>query len=477
MKMNINFTQMVLMTLATNLMIVPNLRGQETFSISLDQAQKIALEKAFAVQFADLEMQKSERDVKELLSTGLPQVSVVADYSQYIDIPVQVASGDVFGFPDYLTDFFGGVSQATGVGIEAPNFDPDAISEFQFGQSHTANIGVQASQLIFSGSYLFGLKASRLLVESRERGQERTANEVMQQVAEAYHFLLAAKDGLSLTNEALALIQDSRNEVAALNEVGFIDELAVSQMNLSINELEAQVLAAQGQIIMAEGLLRFQMGIAPDAILILTDDMEKLMSNGTELEWMSRDFLASESPIVQEQELFLGLAGLDVKSQIARGWPEISAFYTNQSNAQRDAFNFFQKDREWYPIQLWGVNVSMPVWTSFGGKQAVEKKKIQEEKARVALNQLTQSVTMDFENAQLAFSHAMSMLNNASNGERIAEKIYTQSEIRFKEGMVSSFDMDEVRNQLLQAKIQKLTASLEWLDARVALQKSLAAFE
>jgi hypothetical protein len=30
---------------------------------------------------------------------------------------------------------------------------------------------------------------------------------------------------------------------------------------------------------------------------------------------------------------------------------------------------------------------------------------------------------------------------------------------------------------LLEAKIQKLTTSLEWLDARVALQKSLSAFE
>jgi outer membrane protein TolC len=43
--------------------------------------------------------------------------------------------------------------------------------------------------------------------------------------------------------------------------------------------------------------------------------------------------------------------------------------------------------------------------------------------------------------------------------------------------MVSSFDMDDARNQLLEAKIKKLTASLDWLNARVALQKALSAFE
>jgi outer membrane protein TolC len=363
------------------------------------------------------------------------------------------------------------------VGIAAPPADPDALSEFQFGQSHTANYGVQASQLIFSGSYLFGLKASQLLVESRERGQQRTADEVMQQVAEAYHFLLAAQDGLGLANEALALLGASRNEVVALNEAGFADELAVNQMDLAINALEAQVLQSKGQITMAEGLLRFQMGISPQSKLELTDSIDELMAVGNELEWMSRDFDPSELPGVKEQELFLGLAGLDVKSQIASGWPQVSAFYTNQNNAQRDAFDFFQKDKEWYPVQLWGVNFSMPVWTSFGGRQAVEKKKISEERARIALTQVTQAAIMEFENAQVNFSNAMMLYNNAAKGAALAEKIYAQSEARYSAGMMSSFDRDDVRNQLLDSKVQELTTSLEWLNARVALQKALSAFE
>jgi outer membrane protein TolC len=477
MKTKINFTQTTIVAIAFIASTGSLVQGQEAYSISLKQAQEIALEKSFAVQYVDLDMEKSKRDVKALLASGLPQVNLIADYSQYIDIPVQVAAGDVFGFPAYLTDFFGGVSDATGVGIDAPPIDPDALSEFQFGQSHTANYGVTASQLIFSGSYFFGLKASEFLIESRNRRQQRTADEVMEQVAKAYHFLLAAHEGLDLANEALQLTQGTRDEVAVLNEVGFADELLVSQIDLAINNLEAQVLASKGQIVVGEGLLRFQMGIAPNASLVLTDGMQELMSNGNELEWMSRDFMPSELPGVQEQDLYLRLAGLDVKAQKADGWPKVSAFYSNQSNAQRDAFDFFQKNQEWYPVQLWGVNFSMPVWTSFGGRQAVEKKKIEAERARIALSQVTQGASMEFDNAQVTFSNAVALHNNASKGERLAQKIYTQSDARFKEGMVSSFDMDDARNQLLEAKIKKLTASLDWLNARVALQKALSAFE
>jgi outer membrane protein TolC len=128
-------------------------------------------------------------------------------------------------------------------------------------------------------------------------------------------------------------------------------------------------------------------------------------------------------------------------------------------------------------VQLWGVNFSMPVWTSFGGQQKVEKKKIKEERARIALSQVSQLARIEHDNARAGFSEAMALLNNATNGERLAEKIFKQSEVRYREGMVSSFDMDDARNQLLEAKLQKLTSSLDWLNARVDLQKALSAFD
>ena len=83
MKTSTKFIQTLITASALINLTNPHALGQESYSISLEQAQKIGLEKAFAVQYADLDKQKSERDVKELLATGLPQVSIVADYSQY----------------------------------------------------------------------------------------------------------------------------------------------------------------------------------------------------------------------------------------------------------------------------------------------------------------------------------------------------------------------------------------------------------
>ena len=255
------------------------------------------------------------------------------------------------------------------------------------------------------------------------------------------------------------------------------DALSVDRLELAKTELEAQVLNAQQQVGLAKGLLAFQMGIGLTDALTVTDRMSDLLQNGTELEWASRPFNADALPALQEQQVYLDLAGLNVKNQQAQGWPQIAAFYTNQSNAQRDAVNFFDADEKWYPIQLWGVNFSMPLWTSFGGRQAVEKKKIEEERARIGLAQLTQAAEMEFSNAKAAFANATAVMNNARRAEDIAQKIYTQTEIGFNEGVVSSFEWNESRNGLLEAKGKRLGAEFDWLNARVGLQAALSAFE
>ncbi|MDG2210287.1 MAG: TolC family protein [Flavobacteriales bacterium] len=152
-------------------------QGQTRYEVSLLEAQEIALQKAFAMQYAALDQSTAERDVKVWLANGMPQVNLVADYSQYIDIPTQVVPADAFGFPSYLTEFLGDVSEFTGVSLDTPPVDPDALSELQFGQNHSANVGIQASQMIFSGSFFVGLEAAQLYVESRDQALLRTARE------------------------------------------------------------------------------------------------------------------------------------------------------------------------------------------------------------------------------------------------------------------------------------------------------------
>ena len=159
------------------------------------------------------------------------------------------------------------------------------------------------------------------------------------------------------------------------------------------------------------------------------------------------------------------------------GWPEISAFYTNQGNAQRDAFNFLQSDGNWYPVQLWGINFSMPLWTSFSGRHQVEQKKIQEERAKVGLEQMEHAAMMEFDHARTNLEQAMGAFQIRTRAVELAQRIFDQTQLAFKEGVVSSFEWTQSRNQLVEAQGNLLGASLDWLNAQVRLQAALSKFE
>ena len=90
-------------------------QAQSGTRLTLAEAQAIASERAYAVRYATFDKEEAASSTREIVASGFPQVSGSVEYNRYIDIPTQVSSGDMFGFPDYLTTFLGGVAQATGV--------------------------------------------------------------------------------------------------------------------------------------------------------------------------------------------------------------------------------------------------------------------------------------------------------------------------------------------------------------------------
>jgi len=448
-----------------------------SLSLSLAEAQTLALENAYAMQYARLDQQKAERDVKELTATGLPQLNLIADYSQYIDIPTQVVPADAFGFPDYLTEFLGGVAEQTGVPLNAPAPDPDGLSELQFGNEHTANVGLQASQLVFSGSYFVGLQASKLYAESRVQAIERTADQVRASVAEAYHGVCAAEANASMLAEMKLAIAAQLDEVRAMQGAGFLDATAVDQLALALMDLEQQADFAETQVGLLKAVLAFQIGLPPAQSIRLTENLEALAAQSSGAELLSRSFNPMTLPGLREQQAFVELAGLDVKNRRAEGLPQIAAFYNFQQNAQRSAWDFFDPDGAWYDVQLWGVNFSMPLWTSFGGKQRVEKAQIEHDRARLGYEQMERAADLEFRSAKAAYENAVRQEQNRGEALGLAQKIYNRVQTGHQEGVNTSFELADARNRLIEAQGGLIGAQMSTLNARVRLQAALSDFE
>ncbi len=443
-------------------------------NLSLEEAQRYAIENGFEVRNARLEALAAEREVKETLSQGLPQLNASLEYNNFIDIPVQVARGDVFALPTFLTQFLGGVSQATGVPINAPPADPDAISEFQFGANQTATAGIQATQLVFDGSYFIGVKASRAYADAMREGVRKSETEKLRAVAEAYHMALVARENARILRESLSLIESTLNETQQLFEAGFVEALDVDQVQLSKSDLESRIRYAELQGDAAVDFLKFTIGAPLSVSLQLTSTIDALIDEVSPA-LLSSAFDPKALPEYKVQQRYTELAGLGVKLERSKLLPSVGAFYTNQRNAQRFEFDFFDGDGRWYPIQLWGIQLNMPIFGSGLAKHRIEKAKVEQLRAEAALNQLEQGAILEYRTARIEFENALEQRRIQRANLELADRIFERNRIKYAEGLTSSFELTQVRNQLLTAQGNYINATLQVLNARVRLNKALNA--
>ena len=421
--------------------------GSAQTSLSLAEAQDKALDQAYAMERALIDVEVAKRDVKELLATGLPQVTGSVDFNHFIDIPTQV--------------------------VPASSFDPtapeDMVLEFSFGTTQSLTAGLNATQLIFSGSYLVGVQAAKVLADAKDLAVERTAVDTRRMVAEAYTTALAAQANVATLDKALTLVAQSESELRAMSEEGFLESVDADRLTLTRQTLEQQLGTSRLQAELTAKLLLFQCGLPVDLDVELTDTLEDLTQAEVPAAVQAQLNLATV-PSLQEQQQYVALAELDVKNLRAEGLPQIAGFYSTSQQAFRDPdFPVLEDQNNWYPNQIVGLSMSMPVWTSFGGRQRVEKAKLQVLNAQIGYRQMVEVAKLEFDNAKATFLDAEAALRTAREQRDLASRILENIEVGHKEGVRSSFELNDAQNQLIESEGNLIGAQLAWLNAQQRL--------
>jgi outer membrane protein len=442
--------------------------------LTLEEAQSLAATRAYNVRYASFDTQEAASSTREIIASGFPQVSGSVEYNRYIDIPTQVSSGDVFGFPDYLNSFLGGVAQATGVPLDAPPADPNAIQEFQFGASQTMTAGITATQLIFSPSYFVGIQAAKAYASGMEAAESKSIADARRAAGEGYAAALAAQENVAILMAAEALAEEALMQTQALVQEGLAESTDADQLELALSEMAQQRATAESMATVALDALKFTVGMPVETTVILADSFETLSSAFDGASVLGTPFDANRLPEIQSQTKNLELSELGIRNEKAAGMPSIGAFYTNQRNAQREAFDFF-KAGSWYPIQLVGVQMNIPIWSSFGGKEKVLQAELTRDRASTALEQMTQAATLEYRAARSEYNASLEQRVQAQRGLALAERILDRTRIRFQEGLASSFDLTQAQNQLVNAQANLAQATLRWFNAHLRLERSLNA--
>jgi len=430
---------------------------KETIKLSLPEAQAFALQNNRAIKSSKIDIQHAEKQVWENIATGLPQFSVAANYLHQFVVP-QLSFGpmlDINSLPD------GNITKSD-LANAYKNSPPISL-----GIRNNTTIDFTVSQLIFSGEYLVGLQATKVVKEMTEKGLEKTENETKESVAGTYHLVLVLGENGKVLNQSLKSVDQTYNELVKMNEQGLNEETDVDQVKISKSNIQTLITSIESQKQISLKLLKFQLGLSFDQNIELTDSLPGIIEQGKIQYLTSTVFDVNNSVDYQLVNYQKDISALMLKREKSKYLPTIAAFYRHEEQTNMPAFNFAVKD-------VVGASLNVPIFTSGMRNAKVSEAKFDLAKADLAKETAEQGLIMEFETAKSNYQTAYSNFITNRESMDLSKKVYDKTVIKYKEGVSSSFELTQNQNQFLTAESNYYNSVLSLLNAKAKLDRILS---
>ncbi|MBE9466917.1 MAG: TolC family protein [Bacteroidetes bacterium] len=438
----------------------------KAFNFSLEQAQKYALENNVLIKNAQLDIEIAKKKVWETTAIGLPQVSGKVEYQDMLDIPTSL-------MPDFLTPAIVGINQGLfGLTPTAP-IPESKYMPVKFGTQHNANWGITATELLFSGEYIVGLQASRAYLAMSKISKEKSEASVKKALTESYYFVLIANKSCEITDSTYLNMVRNLAEMQKMLEAGFVQKTDVEQLRLTVNSVKNTLLSLENQKSLADKMLKFQLGIPLDNTVVLTDDLNRIISQSKTEALLIEEFIFNKNidyKLLENQE---ALQHLSLKREESKYLPTVSAFATYSKNAMRDEFNFFDSGFDWFPTSIVGLQISVPIFSSGQRWAKVKQEKLKLLKLGNLKNDTKKSLDLKYTQTRDNLVSSINKFENTKENFKLSKSIYDNTLQKYKQGVSSSMDLTQAQNQYLRAQADYFTAMAQMLNNKSELEEIL----
>jgi outer membrane protein len=388
--------------------------------------------------------ERSER----YLAIGLPQISANGEFQHFITLPTTVIPASAFN----------------------PFAPADELVGVKFGTDFNVTGSIQASQLIFDGSYLVGLQASKNLANLSRLNVERSKIEAAAEIEKAYYTCVVAEENVKTLENMIVVLEKLAGETNAIFENGLTESQDVDQIKLTVMNVKNSLTRAKLMRDAAYMTLKLQMGMPVDQQITLSDNPQSIVSTLPLEQLAGYTFDPAANVDYQMMQTQVMLNELNMRNEKMKYYPSMAAFFTQQYQAFRNDFDFFA-DKPWYPATIWGVQMQVPIFSSGMRNARVEQMKIEMEKSKINLQQVDQALRVQAMMAQTQFLSALDAYNFQKESLALAESIQSKTLLKYKQGMASSLELSQSQNQYLSSQAAFIASLFDLLSAKAQLDK------
>ena len=442
--------------------------AQETEKLSLEKCIKMALENNTNIINSKIDLKIAQKKIWETTAMGLPHVDVKSSYQHLFSVPVLSFPGTQLSKTRVPMDPATGIGTtseiqlSTGENIYMNNVAGTPIA---LGIKDNITADLTVSQLIFSGSYIVGLQATKVYYNFSKQSDEKTKLDVVETVVNTYHMLQLAEESRKILAQNLENINKTLSEITEMNKQGFLEKTDVDQLEVTANNVRNMMNQIDSNLDLGYRLLKIQLGLQESAKLELADEME----SGDALVKSSMLLTAEQFNINRNVDYQLiqsaeKIAKLDLSLSKMVFLPTISGFYNHNEQLNSTSFNFSPRD-------LVGINLTLPIFSSGERLAVVAQKRMSLEKAKNTSKYVSSSLQMQASQYQTDVKLKLERYLNQKKSKELSDDIYQRTMEKYKQGISSSMDLMTSQNQYLTNLTNYYQSIYDLQGARSKLEK------
>jgi outer membrane protein TolC len=415
--------------------------------LTLKDAQDYAIQNNKNVRAAQLDVNASKTAIWESISRGLPQVNTTGSLTDNLKLMTTLLPGDFFGKP----------------GEKVP---------VTFGSQFNSSGSIQASMLLFNAPYIVGVETTKLANKLTIETLAKSEQDTKESVSLTYYLILISERSLQIVEANIANLQETLKSTKAMYSAGMAEQTDVDQMTSNVTMVENSKMSLERMIEVNYNMLRFQLGVAPDTKIKLSETLEMLTAKVDVEALISQQFEISKNVNYRLMEGQEKLSALMLKSQKSAVLPSLSGFYSYGTNGMGDQLS----DLRWFPNSMVGLQASFPIFASGQRWASIKKAQINLEKARTTKDLVTDQLMLQEKQARYNLVNANMQYKSQKDNVDVSKRVYASTENKYKQGMASSLELTQANQLYLQSENNYITSLMSLFQAKVSLDKLLNNF-
>lgn len=439
------------------------LLSQQKFT--MNEAIRFALLNHPDIKQADYNIKQAESITKETTGNAFPSLDLSASYSYTI-------KGAQIPMPDFAAmlnnSTYDVLFKENLLPSDNSKFLPIGTSLMSMQQKNNLSAQLQLTQILFNSAVFKGISVSKDYLNLSRLQYNSKINEIVYNIKKAFSASIMTKEILAIINSSYENAKNNLKNVRALYEEGLIAEYILLDAEVQVENIKPQIKQTENAVIASIDALKLAMGLPQTENIDIIGSLEYTQEDSpnleaTVLEAQENNFnlqLLKQARLLNEASIAVSEAGY---------YPTLAAFANYGVNSMGNSF----RELTGYNTSMAGISFSMNLFKGYQTQQKVEQSKIEVYKTDEQIRLVRDAIYMQVKTNINELDRITKDISSQERNVEVAERAYTLSTVRLREGTGSQLEVFNSELSLRRARTNLLQSIYDYTQAKYSLDNIL----